>query len=50
MLSAPNRFIRDFVVDKYVPMINSYLLDVAAPASAQGRWWLQQAPRRPVHQ
>ena len=35
MLSAPNRFIRDFVVDKYVPMINSYLLDVAAPASAQ---------------
>ena len=35
ILSAPNRFIRDFVVDKYVPMINSYLLDVAAPASAQ---------------
>lgn len=35
VLSAPNRFIRDFVVDKYVPMINSYLLDVAAPASAQ---------------
>lgn len=35
VLAAPNRFIRDFVVDKYVAMINSYLLDVAAPASAQ---------------
>ena len=35
VLSAPNRFIRDLGVDKYVPMINSYLLDVAAPASAQ---------------
>jgi len=35
VLAAPNRFIRDFVVDKYVAMINGYLLDVAAPAGAQ---------------
>lgn len=35
LLAAPNRFIRDFVADKYLPMINAYLLDVVAPASAQ---------------
>ncbi len=35
LLAAPNRFIRDFVSDKYLPMINAYLLDVVAPASAQ---------------
>ena len=34
LLAAPNRFIRDFVADKYLPMINAYLLDVVAPASA----------------
>ena len=35
LLAAPNRFIRDFVAEKYLPMINAYLLDVVAPASAQ---------------
>ena len=35
MLSAPNRFIRDFVAGKYLPLINTYLLDVVAPAAAQ---------------
>ena len=35
MLAAPNRFIRDFVTEKYVPMIATYLLDIVAPASAQ---------------
>ena len=35
MLAAPNRFIRDFVAEKYSSMINAYLLDVVAPASAQ---------------
>ena len=35
VLSAPNRFIRDFVTEKYVPMIATYLLDIVAPASAQ---------------
>ncbi len=35
MLTAPNRFIRDFVGEKYLPLINSYLLDVVAPAAAQ---------------
>ena len=35
MLAAPNRFIRDFVAEKYSSMINSCLLDVVAPASAQ---------------
>ncbi len=34
-LSAPNRFIRDFVVERYVPMIASYLMDVVSPAAAQ---------------
>ncbi len=34
-LSAPNRFIRDFVVERYVPMIASYLMDVVSPALAQ---------------
>ncbi len=35
MLLAPNRFIRDFVVERYVPMISGYLMDVVAPTSAQ---------------
>ena len=35
IVSAPNRFIRDFVTEKYVPMIATYLLDIVAPASAQ---------------
>ena len=35
MLAAPNRFIRDFVAEKYSSMINAYLLDVVTPASAQ---------------
>ena len=35
VLAAPNRFIRDFVAEKYLSLINSYLLDVVAPASAQ---------------
>ena len=35
VLAAPNRFIRDFVAEKYVPLINTYLLDVVAPAAAQ---------------
>ena len=35
VLAAPNRFIRDFVAEKYSAMINAYLLDVVAPASAQ---------------
>ena len=35
VLAAPNRFIRDFVAEKYSSMINAYLLDVVAPASAQ---------------
>jgi len=35
VLAAPNRFIRDFVADKYSSMINAYLLDVVTPASAQ---------------
>ncbi len=35
MLAAPNRFIRDFVTEKYVPMIAAYLLDIVAPAVAQ---------------
>ena len=34
-LAAPNRFIRDFVAEKYLPMIKAYLLDVVAPASAR---------------
>ena len=35
LLAAPNRFIRDFVAEKYLPLINTYLLDVVAPAAAQ---------------
>ena len=35
VLTAPNRFIRDFVADKYVSLINGYLLDVVSPALAQ---------------
>ncbi len=35
VLAAPNRFIRDFVAEKYSSMISAYLLDVVAPASAQ---------------
>ena len=35
MLTAPNRFIRDFVADKYVSLISGYLLDVVSPALAQ---------------
>ena len=35
VLAAPNRFIRDFVAEKYLPLINTYLLDVVAPAAAQ---------------
>ena len=35
ILAAPNRFIRDFVTEKYVPMIATYLLDIVAPAFAQ---------------
>jgi len=34
-LAAPNRFIRDFVVERYVPMISAYLMDVVSPAVAQ---------------
>ena len=35
VLSAPNRFIRDFVAEKYLPLIHTYLLDVVAPAASQ---------------
>ncbi len=35
VLAAPNRFIRDFVAEKYLPLIHTYLLDVVAPAAAQ---------------
>ncbi len=34
VLAAPNRFIRDFVAEKYLPMISTYLLDVVPPAAA----------------
>jgi len=34
-LAAPNRFIRDFVVERYAPMISAYLMDVVSPAVAQ---------------
>ena len=34
-LAAPNRFIRDFVVERYVPMISAYLMDVVSPAVVQ---------------
>ena len=35
VLAAPNRFIRDFVAEKYLPLIHTYLLDVVAPAAAR---------------
>ena len=35
VLAAPNRFIRDFVAEKYLPLIHTYLLDVVAPAASQ---------------
>ena len=35
VLAAPNRFIRDFVMEKYLPLIHTYLLDVVAPAAAR---------------
>ena len=35
VLTAPNRFIRDFVADKYVSLISGYLLDVVSPPLAQ---------------
>ena len=34
VLAAPNRFIRDFVAEKYLPLIHTYLLDVVAAAQA----------------
>ena len=34
-LLAPNRFIRDFVAERYVPMIAAYLTDVVSPTVAQ---------------
>jgi chromosomal replication initiator protein len=54
VLAAPNRFIRDFVVEKYLPLINTYLLDVVAPAAAQASITVQGTtppappPVRPV--
>lgn len=48
VLAAPNRFIRDFVVEKYLPLINTYLLDVVAPAAAQASITVQgTAPPAP---
>ena len=44
VLAAPNRFIRDFVVEKYLPLINTYLLDVVAPAAAQASITVQGTP------
>ena len=44
MLAAPNRFIRDFVAEKYLPLINTYLLDVVAPAAAQASITVQGTP------
>ena len=35
VLAAPNRFIRDFVAEKYLPLMITYLMDVVPPASAQ---------------
>ncbi|MDG2461340.1 MAG: chromosomal replication initiator protein DnaA [Luminiphilus sp.] len=34
LLAAPNRFIRDFVSEKYVPLITAYLLDIVSPPAA----------------
>ena len=47
MLSAPNRFIRDFVAEKYLPLINAYLLDVVEPAAAQASVTVQGGPPLP---
>jgi chromosomal replication initiator protein len=44
VLAAPNRFIRDFVAEKYLPLINTYLLDVVAPAAAQASIAVQGTP------
>ena len=44
VLAAPNRFIRDFVAEKYLPLINTYLLDVVAPAAAQASIAVQGIP------
>ena len=44
VLAAPNRFIRDFVAEKYLPLINTYLLDVVAPAAAQASISVQGIP------
>ena len=44
VLAAPNRFIRDFVAEKYLPLINTYLLDVVAPAAAQASIVVQGIP------
>ena len=41
VLVAPNRFIRDFVAEKYLPLIHTYLLDVVAPAAAQASLTVQ---------
>jgi len=35
VLAAPNRFIRDFVAEKYLSLMTTYLMDVVPPASAQ---------------
>ena len=35
VLAAPNRFIRDFVAEKYSSLMTTYLMDVVPPASAQ---------------
>jgi len=47
VLSAPNRFIRDFVAEKYLPLINAYLLDVVEPAAAQASVTVQGGPPLP---
>lgn len=48
LLAAPNRFIRDFVAEKYLPLITTYLMDVVPPASAQVS--VTVAPsQQPVH-
>jgi len=44
VLAAPNRFIRDFVAEKYLPMISSYLLDVVPPAAAHASVTVAGAP------
>ena len=44
VLAAPNRFIRDFVAEKYLPMISRYLLDVVPPAAAHASVTVAGAP------